>query len=289
MNNSQTYQWIDTELVPSDEATSSINRGVWYGDGCFETVLIDHGRCFRFDHHIERLSRGMDYLSISDKSEIINLIQPGIRELLKANSLANKTARVRIQVWREGSPGFAAPEQSEIRLQIIATESLTEYSPLTLATVPTRRIPNVSQRADLKLSSAANYIRAATEAKQAGADEALMQTIDGNLSETTIANLFWLHQDTVYTPSVDCDLLPGKMRNAFINWVKHEQISLRLNEGKFQPEVLFQADEIWLTNSVRMIQPVSHCDGVKFGNAYHQMQNILEDFGEFVRENYEPV
>ncbi len=289
MSASAPYQWIDSRLLPADEIQVPLDRGLWYGDGCFETMLIDAGKTYGFQKHLERLKGGLNYLGFTGIEEIVERVPEGIRNLLDANKLHDKKSRVRIQVWREGSPGFAPPDRQNLRLQITASPVRWEPIPIKLTMVPTRRIPKASLWPDFKLSSAANYIRAAAEARQAGADEALMRTVDGFLSETTIANVFWLIGDTVYTPSVKCDLLPGIMRECFIRWIKHEQISLRFAEGSFEADHIRKADEVWLTNSVRIIQPVSEIDDIRYRKAPQRFQNILTDFRGFLDQQFSQV
>lgn len=283
------YQWIDSRILPADEIQVPLSRGLWYGDGCFETLLVDAGKTYGFKKHLNRLKGGLDYLGFTGIEEIIAQVPDGVRNLLEANKLHDRKSRVRIQVWREGTPGFAPPDGQKPRLQIMASPVTGESKPIKLAMVPTRRIPDSSLRSEFKLSSAANYIRAAAEARDAGADEALMRTVEGFLSETTIANVFWLIGDTVYTPSSECDLLPGIMRECFIRWIKHEQISLRFVEGSFEADQIRKADEVWLTNSVRMIQPVSEIDDIRYQKAPQRFQNIHTDFRNYLNEQFSEI
>lgn len=283
------WHWLDNRIVQGDQSSVPISRGLWYGDGCFETLLIDAGKLFRFDAHIDRLKDGMSYLGFPDPPDIKDRILSGISELLQAGGLHEKKVRVRIQVWREGRGGFAPPDDQNIRLHIMALEISGENYPLRLATVPTRRIPTVSVRSDLKLSSSANYIRAAYEARKLKADEALMLTVDDFISETTIANVFWLTGNTIYTPSIDCDLLPGIMREAFIEWVRNHQNEFRLEEGKFTTSNLGNAEAMWLTNSVRLIQPVTSVDQYHLEKNISGLENIEDNFRLFIAERYTTI
>ena len=283
------YYWLDDHLTDENECHIPVGRGLWYGDGCFETLLVEHGKTYGLDLHLERLRKGMRYLDFPNKPDLDDRIQTGITEVLKACELLNKSARVRIQVWREGSTGFAPPAGAKVRLHIMASEVLTDISPINLATVSTRRITAVSVRSDLKLSSAVNYIRAAAEARQQGADEALMLTTNGHISETTIANIFWLIDDTVYTPSDDCDLLPGIIREAFMDWVQTEQNDLKLRAGQYTPDVLKKAEAVWLTNSVRLIQPVGRLDSITLNKSVTLMEKIRYNFRLFLAERYTTV
>lgn len=283
------HHWLDDHLTDENECHIPVGRGLWYGDGCFETLLVEHGKTYGLDLHLERLRKGMRYLDFPNKPDLDDRIQTGITKVLNACELLNKSARLRIQVWREGNPGFAPPSGAKVRLHIMASEVPTDISTVNIATVATRRIPDVSVKSDLKLSSAVNYIRAAAEARQQGADEALMLTTDDYISETTIANIFWLIDDTVHTPSGDCDLLPGIIREAFMDWIQTEQNGLRLQVGRYTPDVLKKAEAIWLTNSVRLIQPVSKLDGISCIKNEKLMEKIRYNFRLFLSERYTTV
>src|SRR5699024_4498907 len=100
---------------------------------------------------------------------------------------------------------------------ISASECPRNFKPPILATVETKRISADALPSIYKFSNGINYIIAANEAAEKGADDALMQTINGKISETTIANIFWIKDEKIFTPSTACDLMPGITRNAVIN------------------------------------------------------------------------
>ncbi len=283
------FHWLDSKIVDSEQVSAPVSRGLWYGDGCFETLLIDAGRVFRLREHLERLKKGLHYLGFPEQPGLDDQIQTGISELLRTGGLEEKQVRLRVQVWREGSGGFAPPDDQKLRVHIVAAEQPANTSALRLSTVPTRRIPSASVRSDLKLSSSANYIRAAYEARSAGADEALMLTTDDYISETTIANIFWMKGDTIYTPSTDCDILPGIMRQALMEWIDQHQNQFRLVADRFPADALNNADLIWLTNSVRVIQPVASVDQVPFIKSAEALENIEDNFRLFLAERYTTI
>ncbi len=131
--------------------------------------------------------------------------------------------------------------------------------PVTLFAGRYRRIPAESLPADVKWSNGVNYILAAGEARHHGADDALMLTRDGYISETTIANLFWKSGDRVFTPSVDCDLLPGITRSLVMDVL--DEMMVEVQEGRFFPAELQKAEMVWACNSVRELYPVAGIDG----------------------------
>jgi len=133
-----------------------------------------------------------------------------------------------------------------------------DFPPATLVTSRYRRIPDAALPVGVKWANGINYILAAAEAQRRGADDALMLTVDGHLSETTVANLFWEESGAVYTPSADCDLLPGITRGILLELI--EEAGIPLKTGRFDPSALHRADAVWICNSVRGICPVRQID-----------------------------
>jgi len=82
------------------------------------------------------------------------------------------------------------------------------------------------------------------KAQQAGFDDCIFLTPEGYITETSIANIFFRIGKTLYTPSLDCPILPGIIRAKIIE--REENVV----EGLFKREILLDADEIFLTNSL---------------------------------------
>ena len=169
----------------------------------------------------------------------------------------------------DGPPyaGSAAPTAGRVPTQTPSTRFLitgvrmasADIPPATLVTSRYRRIPDAALPVGVKWTNGINYILAAAEAQRRGADDALMLTVDGHLSETTVANLFWEESGTVYTPSAECDLLPGITRGILLELI--EEAGIPLKTGRFEPSALHRADAVWICNSVRGICPVRQIDG----------------------------
>lgn len=259
---------------------SAESRAVWYGDGCFETFRSYAGKFLELDAHLERLGNGLDYLQIKSPAFNKNGLKNVLDELLEKNSLSRSDAVIRIQVWREGGRGFRVPSDAFSRYSITALPAPEISGTVKLATVSTRRIPSDSVNSQFKLSNSINYIRAASEAEKKGADEALMLTVDGWISETTIANIFWMEENRVYTPSVTCDILTGITRKILIDIIKQEpEVSLR--EGEFVPADLANAETAWICNSVLEIAAVKSVDELTFSSSHPFIKKVKTAFESY--------
>ena len=126
-----------------------------------------------------------------------------------------------------------------------------------------RRDPG-SPLAGVKTSSRADYVYARLEADRAGADDALLLTLDGHVSEASAANLFVLTGDRLTTPPLSAAILGGTTRTWLLNHA--ERLGLSASEVDLEPTDVLQADEAFLTGSVAGIVPVVALDGRPVGS-----------------------
>jgi branched-subunit amino acid aminotransferase/4-amino-4-deoxychorismate lyase len=264
MSSNAQYVMVDGALKETDQpAVSATSRGLMYGDGCFETFCSYSGQFFKLSEHLQRLENGLSFLGIGYHEDLRSPnLDDLICKLLKKNDLNSTRAVVRLQVWREGSRGYAT-DSSESSYSITVSKYENRKKDYTLATVPIRRIPSSAQPAEFKFTNGINYITAARQALEKGADDALMQTLDGSISETTIANVFWMKNEQVYTPSEKCEMLPGVTRSSVINFLRNE-MDVKVNTGAYDLNDCKQADRMWVCNSVKEIQAVARLDKTSF-------------------------
>ena len=280
----------DGELFPADKRMIPVSsRGLMYGDGAFETFRIYQSRSFLFQQHLQRLKEALHFLSIAVPTALHgNILKKLIFELLKENQLLESDAIVRVQVWRSGERGYSPENKGTSHFSVTASKCPHSFEFPSLVTVSRKRIPSVSLPSQYKLSNSLNLILAAKEAEQMGGDDALMRTIEGYVSETTLANIFWVKKDRVYTPSADCDLLPGITRQAVIELINNSS-HLSLEEGAYKSRHLIEADGIWITNSVREILPVAKVDGHGYNTNNPQFSRIQQDFIHFRNSHLKPL
>lgn len=261
----------------------AVTSGLYYGTGCFETFVCVKGNIFKFNKHIERLNNGIDFLGIScDKFVKVDDILLKIRGLLKKNSLLGKTARVRIQISLNEKSGYSNQNDTSF-IAIITSQPVGNKKPSQkLVLADTRVIPSTSKPAELKLSNMLHYRRAFREAEQEKADDAVMLTINSFIAETSIANIFWKKGKEIFTPSEDCDILPGIMRNSIIE-ILDKKMNYHVNEGKYRFIELIEADHIWITNSVIDFIPVSKIEGNSYSVEtpfFDELNKELESYKE---------
>jgi len=277
-------KWIvyDGSLIPNDRPVlPAESRGIMYGDGCFETMRSYSGSFLKPEAHFERLARGIEYLKFNSPFERgMEDLHESISDLLRKNKLDQGDSIVRVQVWREGGRGYDISGEFTSHYAVTVNPLPDVQDEISLVTVSTRRIPGSALRSDLKLSNGINYIRATAEARKKGGDDALMQTVDGWISETPVANLFWVNGNTVCTPSADCDLLPGITRSIIIELIR-KHATWTLDTGQFELNELNAAESCFTCNSVREIIPVNRVNDYTFNTGHPVVEELKKDFQTF--------
>lgn len=246
---------------PENAVVPASISGVYYGAGCFETMRSCAGKFLRFDKHIDRFNRGLHWLGVpAGKNLEAKLIRDDISKLLETNELTSVDARVRIQAVLEETGGYHTSDKVPYSL-VITAKPFTDVAEnsIRLCSVSPRTIPGECRPAGLKLSNMLHYRQAFREAAEKGYDDGLMVNVNGYLAETSIANIFWRKGREIFTPSPQCDLLPGIMREIMIH-ILDDFDGYTVREVEFKPSVLRQASQVWLTNSVREIRWVKEID-----------------------------
>ena len=279
---------LNGSIIDSGDAVVQAETdGLYYGAGCFETFTSYNGKFLHLDDHVRRLNNGLSYLTGRNDEFITGeLIRAEISELLRVNQLAEQQARVRVQVSIGERLGYSLPvSEKPVSVSLITASSLKKLTtrPFHLATVETTVVPASCRPTQLKLSNMLHYRQAAVEAKDAGADDALMLTVNGFVAETSIANIFWEKGGKVYTPSASCDILPGVTRSIVLELIKNEK--LEVIEGKFTYQDIKSASQVWICNSLKEIAWVSKIDDQTFPADTPLRNNLLQDFNTYKREN----
>ncbi|MFN2374288.1 MAG: aminotransferase class IV [Cyclonatronaceae bacterium] len=270
--------WFNGAVVTETEArVSASSRAAMYGDGCFETLLAASGKFVCWQEHIDRLHAGMEYLGIQGNSSLEPAaLKKSVVRLLEINRLESIDSRVRIQVWRSGISGMGEPLEHEATAHISVKPAMADREPLRLIVAKTRRVPAAALDTRYKLSNYLNYIIAGQEAIAKDADDALMLTVSGKVSESSVANIFWLKNGVVYTPSLQCDPLHGITRMLTIRHLRSN--GRDVVEGEFIPSDLEGADAVWVCNSVRIWQPVSSIGKMDFTIPAAEFRSMRDTF-----------
>jgi 4-amino-4-deoxychorismate lyase len=238
--------------VPIDD------RGLAYGDGLFETVLVRDGSPLLWSRHKARMRRG---------AEVLGLPAPSDAELDRLPGMAGAGLKVLKLILTRGSGGrgYAAPHPAKPRL----LWQLSHFAPQ-----PVRWEQGVKVRlcrlrlgvqpvlAGIKHLSRLENVLARSEWTDPDVAEGLLCDSQGDLVEATSMNLFWWRQGRWETPRLDRCGVAGTLRDALMERLLIEEVSMGA-------EVLAEADCVWLGNSVQGLWPVVWLDDAE-GNLQHR-------------------
>lgn len=241
--------------IPADD------RGLAYGDGLFETIAAPAGRMRRFEQHYARLKTGCERLGISAPSAAA--ISADVRRLV----FDNHDQVIKLIVTRgSGGRGYRPQADAEPR-RIVGSLPWPAYSQ-ELYQTGARVIHCKTVLAEnpaiagLKHLCRLEQVLAQKEVAAAGADEGIMRSPGGQLVSGTMSNLFIVSNSVLKTPRVDHCGIAGVMRGAILEAAG--RAGIKFTEALCPADALESADEVFLSNSLIGIWPVSEIGGVAF-------------------------
>ena len=241
------------------------DRGFLYGDGLFETLRVYDGQVFRLRQHWARLCASAAFLRIPAPWPL-GQIADVVGELLHRNDHHEAVARIAL-TRGSSSPGLGLDGPAEPTLTVV-TRPFEPYPERIYSRGADIVISRLRQNADSPLPrhKTANYLLyclARQEARDAGANDALLLNQCGQVCETSVANIFWVREGGLYTPPVHCGLLPGITRADVLSLAQRQAIPAQ--EKAIQAGEIFEADEVFMTNSLMEVGPVRRIDGCRIG------------------------
>jgi branched-chain amino acid aminotransferase len=249
--------WVDGARVdPASPAVSAVDHGVTVGDGAFETAKIDRGVPFGVGRHLARLDRTMAGLGLPPADHA--RIREGVDAVLDGEPV--DFGRLRWTVTGGRGPLGSDRHDSDLTYIVTAVAHARPEPHGAVVTVPWVRNER-SATAGLKTTSYADNVVALARAKEHGAMEAILANTRGELCEATGSNVFVVVDGVVRTPPLDGGCLAGITRELVIEWCRAD--GLEVLEEAMPLEVLEQAEEVFLTSSIKDVLPVSAVDGRK--------------------------
>jgi branched-chain amino acid aminotransferase len=256
--------WINGKRWPSgDVHVSAFDRGLTLADGVFETMRAYGGNVFRLDQHLQRLEHALNTLGMPS--------QPTAREwVLDAVGSADAgDAGVRLTVTRGPAPGGVAPPTDARPTVIVSVGPVPAFPPSIyehglVAHVASGRRNEHAMTAGLKTLAYTDAVLAVIEARRNGADDALFLDTAGHCSEASSSNLFVWTGDLLLTPPLSCAALPGITRAVVMELAR--RLDVRVEECMFGLDVLLEAEEAFLTSSLRGLAPLVRVSSQAIGN-----------------------
>lgn len=248
--------WING--VASD-SVSALDRAFNYGDGVFETIRVEQGKSLLLQQHVARMQRGLETLGFD--LDVVDALLADVEILPLAGNQVMKWLVSR----GESTRGYAVPEQaSPTRMIVLAP--LSDFSSQQAAGVKARfcdfRLGTNPALSGIKHLNRLEQVMARREWNDASIAEGLVCDLDGYLVEGTMSNLFWVKDKVVFTPEINRCGVQGVMRDYLLSLLDKHEVAYK--EGCFTPEDLITADEVFLTNSIIEIWPVTQLQQHRF-------------------------
>jgi branched-chain amino acid aminotransferase len=265
--------WMNGKFVKWDDAQIHVlSHVVHYGTSWFEGIrCYDTAKgpaVFRLDRHIRRLFDSLKIYRTEVPYSADQLTEACLATIRENNM---KACYIRPVVYRGYGDVGVNPIPCPVDVAIavwewgsyLGPEALTDGIDVCISTF-NRPAPNTLPQ---MAKAGGNYILSQlmkVEALQAGFKEAVALDVNGNISEGSGENVFFVRDGTIYTPWIASSLLPGVTRSSVIQLAQEGGYSVR--EVDIPREMVYVADEMFFTGTAAEVTPIRSVDRQKVGN-----------------------
>jgi branched-chain amino acid aminotransferase len=278
--------WFDGALIPwRDAKVHVLTHGLHYASCVFEGQRVYNGRTFKLTEHTERLFHSAGVLGF-ELPFTVKEIDQACRDVIEAQGLID--AYLRPVAWRGSEMMGVSAQQNAIHVAIASWEWPAYFSPearlkgIRMKISPWRRpapdtAPTNSKAAGLYMICTLSKHMAEAE----GYNDALMFDYRGHVAEATGANIFFVKDGTIHTPTPDC-FLDGITRRTVIGLARTRGYDVV--ERTIMPEELADFSECFLSGTAVEVTPVSEVDDYSFA-AGDITRTLMQDYDAVVRED----
>jgi 4-amino-4-deoxychorismate lyase len=244
--------WVDGERL---SALPLPDRGLDFGDGLFETLLLQRGRPLLIDYHWQRLLAGMKVLAFPDcRASAYEQLMAACAELVEID-----WAALRLTVTRGSAPrGYAPPRNARARIVISAAPLQQDRAvfpdPVHLEWADIRWSSQPAL-AGIKHLNRLEQVLAAGEAQRLQCDDVVVLHQSGSVCSTGTGNLFAMVDGVLCTPDLHSAGIAGTRRRLVVEQLA-PALGLEVVVREIRADELTVADELFCCNSLRGLQPV---------------------------------
>lgn len=249
------------KILKEEEANISFkNRGLFYGDSVFDTIRVINGKIIFWEDHYFRLMASMRIMRMEIPGNFSpEFLESEILDLINANELQSSPVRIRFNVIRK-SGGLYGPDHLEIDYLIIAEKLsnafyLLDTEPYEVELFKDHYI-NSGLLSTIKTNNKAVNVLGSIFAKENQYNNCLLLNENKNVVEALNGNVFLVNNNVVKTPPLSEGALNGIIRKQLISIVKTLD-KFQIEEAPISPFELQKADELFITNVIVGIQPVT--------------------------------
>ena len=236
------------------------NRGYAYGDSLFETIRVNQGKILFWEDHYFRLMASMRIMRMQIPMTFTpEFLEEEIIKVVEVNELLDKSVRIKLSVHRV-TGGLYTPMNNEVEYTIQVAELKSPFYILNEEDYEVTLFKDHYIANDLlstiKSNNKSVNVLAGIFAKDNDFDNALLLNTNKMVIEAVNGNLFLIKGNTIKTPPINDGCLKGVLRTQLLRILeKLEDFDIR--EESISPFELQKADELFMTNVVVGIQPIT--------------------------------
>ena len=249
------------------------NRGLSYADGLFETLVVHNARPLRWQAHMDRLRTGCERLGIAMPPQAVLL-----REVQTVSAGAGD-AVVKIILTRDGLERGYMPAADATTTRIVTLhpfpEGIEELSRKGVEAVTCElRLAIQPALGGIKRLNRLEQVLASAEVRDRGVAEGIMLDREDHIISAISANIFLVAEERLLTPRLDRCGVRGVLRGQIL-----AGFAPRCEQRRILVDMLDEADEVFICNSVRGIVPVTAIDRHRYsiGPVTRELQAWLQE------------
>ncbi len=265
---------INGNFSDNNQVLTPENRGYSYGDALFETIKVSNSKILFLEDHYFRLMASMRIMRMEiPMTFTMEFMEAEILKTIEKNELLNSSARVKIQVHRNVG-GLYLPTNNEITFIISAKALDTDFYLLNEEAYEVDLFKDFyvapGLLSTLKTNNKAINVVGSIYAKENDLDNCLLLNTNKSVVEALNGNLFLVKGNTIKTPPLADGCLKGVMRQQILNLLELLP-DYTLAEESISPFELQKADELFVTNVIQGIQPITKYRKKVFVNEVSKM------------------
>lgn len=270
-------------LLSKEANILASNRGFLYGDAVFETLKIVNSKILFLEDHYFRLMSSMRIVRMEIPMDFtMEFLEEQVLSVAKANKIEN-AARARITVFRNDG-GYYLPQTNSVSYLINVESVENKFYQITEKEYVVDLYADffVAKQllSSIKTTNKILNITASIYAKENDLDNCLLLNESKNVVEALQGNLFLLKDNILITPPISEGCLNGIMRKQILALAKTLP-NIEVIEQIISPFELQKADELFITNVIKGIQPVTKYRKKDFKTDFSKI--LLEKLNEFLR------
>lgn len=281
--------YLNGQFVPQEKATVSImDRGFLFGDGVYEVVPAFDGTFFGFNDHMARFDKSLAGIHMTNPLSHQEW-KKVLKQLLIENNKTEGNYSCYCQITRGADTTRSHTFPEHLKPTVVAFITQPKSIPLSTLEKGFKAITlDDTRRQDCHVKAIAllpNILQMQL-AHSKGAIEAILIR-NGEVSECTSSNLFIAKDNALMTPPLSNHILSGVTRRIIISLAKSHDIPVI--ETKITPEMLRNADEVWVTGSTKEICPIVEIDDQpvsngKTGPLWKRMAEYYTEYKAYIQK-----